>query len=111
MKHKDITIMAAVAIVLIYASTPAFSALVGQIVSPMVSTICQIYSVMYTSAGGIAALIITISGFRWVGSAEDPGIRKSAKDTILHTLVGMLLIVIATALVQLITGQTGCPTI
>jgi len=101
-------VLAGVVLVILYLVFPASASIVSQIVSPMVSTICQIYSVIYNAAGGIAALIITIAGFKWVGSAEDPGARKQAKDAIIHALIGMLLVVIATDLVQLITGSTGC---
>jgi Mn2+/Fe2+ NRAMP family transporter len=81
------------------------ASIASDIVKPMVATICEIYALMYSIAGGLGALVITISGFKWVGSAEDPGARKQAKDAIIHALIGMLLISIAVNIVMLITGK------
>jgi len=100
-------VLAVFSLFVLYAIVSA-SALVNDIVSPMTSTICKIYSVMKGAAGGLAALVITMAGFKWVGSAEDPGARKQAKDTIIHALIGMLLISVATDIVFLITASTGC---
>jgi hypothetical protein len=100
-------IILAVGLVVLCAALSA-SGTVKEIVAPMTQTICMIYDVMKNMAGGLAALVITIAGFKWVGSAEDPGARKQAKDTIIHAIIGMLLISVATDLVKLITGSTGC---
>jgi hypothetical protein len=109
MTNKNPRIVAsALFIAIVLMSFSASASLVGDIVSPMTQTICKIFSVMQNIAGGLAALVITIAGFKWVGSAEDPGARKQAKDTIVHALIGMLIITISTNLVALITGSSGC---
>jgi hypothetical protein len=100
-------------IAVIKINTVAGTGTVAAIIKPMVDTICGIYGLMYNVAGGLGALVITMAGFKWVGSAEDPGGRKQAKDTIVHALVGMLIIVIAAQIVGLITGTGAdkiCPT-
>jgi len=108
MTHNTRIVVAGVTIALILMSLAISASLVQDIVSPMTETICKIFSVMREIAGGLAALVITIAGFKWVGSAEDPGVRKQAKDTIVHALIGLLIISVATNLVALITGSTGC---
>ncbi|MDD5111869.1 MAG: TrbC/VirB2 family protein [Candidatus Altiarchaeota archaeon] len=89
-------------------SACASASLVDQIIAPMTTAICRIYGLIKNVAGAIAALVITIAGFKWVGSSDDPGVRKAAKDNIIHALIGMLIIVIATDIVQLITASPGC---
>lgn len=108
MEHNKKIILGVLGLLVLSMVSPASGTIVDQIVSPMITTICKIYCVINSIAGGLAALVITISGLKWVGSAEDPGVRKQAKDTIIHALIGMLIIIIATNLVELITGSTGC---
>jgi hypothetical protein len=106
MKNKKIALLALLMVVVIV--SPSASAIVGQIIGPMTNAICRIYGLIKNVAGAIAALIITIAGFKWVGSAEDPGARKQAKDNIVHAIVGMLIVSIATDIVTLITERTVC---
>jgi len=107
-KMKKTGVILLAGIILALFATNASSSLVSQIIDPMTNAICNIYDLITNVAGAIAALVITIAGFKWAGSADDPGARKAAKDSIIHALIGMLIIIIATDLVQLITGAPGC---
>jgi hypothetical protein len=58
-------------------------------------------------AGGIAAVVIVLQGVKWVGSAEDPGARKQAKQGIIHAIVGLVIVLVAVWIVVLVFG-TDC---
>ncbi len=64
----------------------------------------QIYSlvdIVYEIAAGIAALMIILHGFKWLIS-EEPAERKEARERIIYTLYGVIIIIIAVALVNTI---------
>ena len=107
MKRSNVIALLALVALAVLLTTDV-SAIVTQIIAPMTRAICNVYTLIKRVAGAIAALIITIAGVKWVGSAEDPGARKQAKDNIVHALVGMLIISIAVDIVQLITERTVC---
>jgi hypothetical protein len=58
-------------------------------------------------SAGLAALVITLQGLKWIGSAEDPGSRKSAKMGIIHAVVGLIIVMLAVWIVTMVyTGPT-----
>ncbi len=64
----------------------------------------QIYplvDIVYGIAAGIAALMIILHGFKWLIS-EEPAERKEAKERIIYVLYGLIIIIIAVALVNTI---------
>lgn len=64
----------------------------------------QIYplvEIVYGIAAGIAALMIILHGFKWLIS-EEPAERKEARERIIYTLYGVIIIIIAVALVNTI---------
>lgn len=103
MKRNKTTVILALALLVVFASPSVSGGIVDEIIKPMTNAICAVYRLIKDVAGAIAALVITIAGFKWVGSAEDPGARKQAKDNIVHAIVGMLIISIAVDIVKLIT--------
>ena len=66
--------------------------------------VCSLFAVIWGIAGGIAALIIAISGLKWVMSQEDPGSRKAQTENIKHAVVGLLIIMVASAVVTKVTS-------
>jgi len=56
-------------------------------------------------AGGIAAVVIVLQGIKWIGSAEDPGARKQAKQGIIHAVVGLIIVLIAVWIVVMVVGN------
>lgn len=50
-------------------------------------------------AGGIALIIVTLAGFKYVLSQGNPQETAKAKDTILYALVGLVIMVLAYGIV------------
>lgn len=72
----------------------------GAAVASSISTmICRVIQLLAAVAVGIAALVIVVAGIKWIGSSEDAGARAQAKTTIVHALVGLVIIVISVILV------------
>lgn len=67
----------------------------------------SVYDLLYFISGGVAALVITLQGVKWIGSAEDPGLRKQAKMGVIHAVVG-LLIVMTAAWIVIMVGGSDC---
>lgn len=57
--------------------------------------------------GVVAVLMIIIGGFRYVLSGGDPAGTKSAKDTILYALIGLVVALLSFALVSFVAGRIG----
>ena len=56
-------------------------------------------------AGGIAVLMIIIGGLRYTLSSGDAGSAASAKNTVIYALVGLVLSVMANALVNFVLAN------
>ncbi|MBW3538148.1 pilin [Candidatus Parcubacteria bacterium] len=52
--------------------------------------------------GAIAVIVLIIGGLRYVLSGGDPGGVKSAKDTILYAIIGIIVAILAFALVNFV---------
>ena len=50
--------------------------------------------------GGISVIMIIIGGMRYVLSSGDPSSVKSAKDTILYAVIGLIVAIMAYAIVE-----------
>ncbi len=61
-------------------------------------------------AAGVAIVIITINGIKWIGSSDDPGARKQAKEGIIHAVVGLIIVLIAVNIVSLVMTGEECIT-
>lgn len=66
-----------------------------------------ILSIIFTTTGAIALLIITIAGFKYVASRGDPSSIASAKNTILYAVVGLLVSVTAFSIVNFVANGVG----
>ncbi|HSW88080.1 MAG TPA: pilin [Candidatus Saccharimonadales bacterium] len=66
------------------------------------------------AAGGVTALVfIIISGIKFIQSKGDPKSAEGAKQTMTYAIIGLIVIVLAAAIVNFIgilTGTTGCIT-
>jgi len=59
-------------------------------------------TVLFPILGGIAILVITIAGFRYITSAGDPQKAASAKSTIIYAIIGLMVAVAAEAIVAFV---------
>ncbi|MFH1835016.1 MAG: hypothetical protein ABH851_02380 [Methanobacteriota archaeon] len=70
--------------------------------------ICFLYFVFILIAGALAALIIVYNGVRWIASGDDAGARKNAKEAILHTIIALIIILLANEIVSLVYSGPQC---
>jgi ABC-type phosphate transport system permease subunit len=78
-----------------------------QATSVICGVLSSIRTVLFIIAGGIGVVVITLQGIKWAGSADDPGARKQAKEGIIHAIVGLIIVLVAVALVSMVFGG-GC---
>jgi hypothetical protein len=97
---------AASALLAFYFYTTSVSALSIDVI--VHNVLCSFFNTFYYIAGAIASLIIVIGGVKWTASENDPGARKAAKDAIIHAIVGLIIVIVATAIVSQIPGMTSC---
>lgn len=64
----------------------------------------DIVNIVYFVAAAVAVLIIILSGLRYVISAGDPKQVTTAKNGILYSVIGLVVISIAFAVVRFIIG-------
>ncbi len=68
--------------------------------------ICRLIQVLWGIAAAVATIVIVIAGIKWIGSSEDAGARAQAKATIVHAIIGLLIVIIALSIVNwAITGS------
>lgn len=62
----------------------------------------EILTFVFVLMGGIAVLIITIAALQYVISAGDPQKVSRAKDTIIYALIGLVVAILAFAIVNFV---------
>lgn len=61
--------------------------------------------IAFAIAGSIAVIIIIIAGFRYILSSGDPQEAAKAKNTILYALIGLVVIVLGSAIVRFVINR------
>ena len=70
--------------------------------------ICGVpYQTMTDVGGAVASLVIVIAAIKWTGSENDAGARKSAKDAIVHAVVGLIILTVGETVIGGMGGG-GC---
>lgn len=64
--------------------------------------IANVANILLFIVGAIAVIMIIISGIRYVVSQGDSGAVKSAKDTILYSVIGLVVAIFAYAIVNFV---------
>jgi len=77
------------------------------VITIITSFICRLITVLWGIVAAVAIIVIVIAGVRWVGSAEDASARAAAKTTIIHAIIGLIIIAVALAIVN--WAVTGTP--
>ncbi len=62
---------------------------------------------VYFWAGIVAVLVIIIGGIRYVASNGDASGVKSAKDTILYAVIGLVVVIMATAITGFVIDRVA----
>lgn len=57
--------------------------------------------------GAVAVIIIIIGGFMYVTAAGDPGRIKTAKNTILYAVIGLIVALLAWGIVSFVVNTVG----
>jgi len=68
-------------------------------------TIKSIINVLSAVAGAAAVIMIIVGGFRYVTSAGNPEGAKSARNTILYAVVGLVVIALAQLIVHFVLNK------
>lgn len=69
------------------------------------STLRILLNILFGVAGALAILFIVLGGFRYVISDGDAQEAARARNTIIYAAVGLLLIVMAAAIVNFVVGK------
>ena len=69
------------------------------------SFITNIVNILLFLAGAIAVIVIIIGGIRYVMSSGDAGQVQAAKNTILYAVVGLVVVIMAYAIVNFVINQ------
>lgn len=69
------------------------------------ATLDMILGTVYASAGIVCVIVIVIAGYMYTTSAGTPATTKKAKDAILYSLVGLLVVLVAFLITQFILGR------
>ncbi|HHQ44628.1 MAG TPA: hypothetical protein ENN13_00645 [Candidatus Altiarchaeales archaeon] len=76
--------------------------------------LCQIlYNIRFiltVIAAAVGIIVLVLQGIKWIGSADDPGARKQAKQGIIHAIIGMIIVVLAVILVTMVMVGNYCGT-
>lgn len=67
----------------------------------------NITNVILFLLGAVAVIVIIIGGLMYVLSAGDPGKAKTAKDTILYAVIGLIVALFAGAIVNFVVANIG----
>ena len=69
------------------------------------SFITNIVNILLFLAGAIAVIVIIIGGIRYVLSSGDSGQVQAAKNTILYAVIGLIVVIMAYAIVNFVINQ------
>lgn len=66
-----------------------------------------VFSTLFYVIGAVAVLIIILGGIYYITSTGDAARIKRAKDTVLYAVIGLVLTILARAIVGFVIGQIG----
>lgn len=69
------------------------------------ASVAQITETLLTVAGAIAVIIIIVGGLTYITSSGDSSRIKQAKDIILYAVIGLIVAILAYAIVHFVAGN------
>ncbi|MEP6710463.1 MAG: MMCAP2_0565 family pilin-like conjugal transfer protein [Candidatus Saccharibacteria bacterium] len=90
---------------LLAATTPITAANTGIPVVPGDQILPAILGIVYWTAGIVAVVVIIIAGIMFATSDGDPGKVKRAREAILYSIVGIVIILVAFTITNFIAGR------
>ena len=104
---RRLIVLFTLGVLILAGMTSAQSATVTSVITIITNLICRLILVLYGIAAAVASIVIVIAGIRWVGSAEDAGARAAAKSTMIHAIIGLIIVIVALAIVNwAVTGTS-----
>lgn len=73
----------------------------------LITNITNILNAIIGVLGIVAVVVIILGGIQYMTSAGDPGRVKKAKDTILYGIIGLVICVLAFAIVNFVIANLG----
>lgn len=71
----------------------------------LLTYISNVIQVLFIAAGVVAVIMIIVGGIRYITSNGEQGHVKQAKDTILYSVIGLVIAILAYAIVRFVTGN------
>lgn len=112
--NKKLRVLTTLGLVLIaitmVSAQPSWSTMASIITVPVRTIVCMLRAALVQIAGALAGLVFVFAGVKYLASADDPGKRKAAKDTMIHALIGLIIIAVANEIVMTIAPDflRGC---
>ncbi len=76
-----------------------------QTVAQVVVIVANVTRILIALSGSLAIIVILVAAIYYITSTGDPGRVKRAKDILINVITGLVLIVMAYAVVTFISGQ------
>ena len=73
----------------------------------MISTVGKVLTAVYGMVGILAVVMIIVGGVKYMTSEGDPGKIQSAKNTIMYSVIGLVITLLAFAITNFILGALG----
>ncbi len=73
----------------------------------LLTRINLVIDALFIVIGAIAVLILIMGGIRYITSTGDAKRIQAAKDTILYAVIGLIVVVLARAIVGFVVGKIG----
>jgi len=67
---------------------------------------CILYSIILYSSSAIAAVLIILAGMEYLSSGDDPGKRDHARNRIIYSLAGLVLVILACPIIDYMVTNT-----
>lgn len=82
-------------------------AIESEISAYTINVICGVFNGLKIVGGAVATLVMVWAAIKWIGESDDPGARKNAKDHIKWAFIGIIIIVMADAMVGYVAQSPG----
>jgi len=76
-----------------------------EMLSPVLSFFCSLADLMIYISGALGILAVVLAGIKWLSSSDDPGARKQAKQIIVAVFIGLILVLLAKSIVELLLAN------
>jgi len=69
------------------------------------NTVVDVINILSFVVGMISVIMIIIAGIKYVTASGDPGSLKSARNTVIYALVGILIVALAQTIVRFVVAK------